>query len=312
MLIEDDVQDHSGSTMGETGAMSANGQHPQHLLLTLLGDYWIADGAVVPSGALVDLLGEFGVSTASARAALSRLSARGMLLSTKSGRRTFYELTPHARQMLITGLDRILSFGTEPREWDGQWTYVAFSVPENQRSIRHQLRIRLRWLGFAPLYDGLWVSARPLANEVKAVLDKMQVSAATVLVGRDCATGTEYGHPIDAWDLTEVRKRYRQFIERIEPIRQRLSAGTVSPAEALLARTRVMDEWRTMPSIDPELPQSLLPEEWPRDDARRIFTSVYDGLGESAMVRVRQIVAAHSPELADSVSMHVSSVSSRV
>ena len=35
---------------------------------------------------------------------------------------------------------------------------VAFSIPEQNRAARDSLRKQLRWLGFAPLYDGLWVS----------------------------------------------------------------------------------------------------------------------------------------------------------
>lgn len=284
-----------------------DGQHPQHLLLTLLGDYWISGDSVVPSGALVDLLAEFGVSTPGARAALSRLSRRGLLSSSKIGRRTYYRLTEQARHILTTGLDRIVSFGSDPEPWDGQWTYVAFSVPEHQRSIRHQLRARLRWLGFAPLYDGLWVSPRPLGSEVQAILDEVAVASATVLVGRELGTGVEYGHPIDAWNLQAVRGEYQAFIARMEPIQARLLAGSVSPSEALHARTQVMDEWRSMPNIDPELPGELLPAEWPRADARAIFRAVYDGLGDPATVRVRQIVGAHAPELTDSVSVHTTS-----
>jgi phenylacetic acid degradation operon negative regulatory protein len=281
-----------------------DGQHPQHLLLTLLGDYWLADTGIVPSGALVDLLAEFGISTPGARAALSRLSRRGLLQSTKSGRRTYYELSSRARTLLSNGLDRIVRFGAEPAPWDGLWTWVAFSVPEDQRSMRHQLRSRLRWLGFAPLYDGLWVSARQLGTEVDAILDEVGVGSATVLVGRDLGSGTRYGRPIDAWDLDGVRELYAAFIAQMTPIQQRLHAGGIAPSEALVARTHVMDEWRAMPNIDPELPTELLPPAWPRDAARSLFRNVYDGLGESATVRVRQIVAAHAPDLVDRISVH--------
>jgi phenylacetic acid degradation operon negative regulatory protein len=58
--------------------MQAGGS-PQHLLLTLLGDYWYGQRAALPSAALVSLLGEFGITEVSARAALSRLARRGLL-----------------------------------------------------------------------------------------------------------------------------------------------------------------------------------------------------------------------------------------
>lgn len=69
---------------------------PQRLLITLLGDYWYDHGEHIPSAALVQLLAEFGVSDAGSRAALSRLARRGLLVSSKSGRRTFYGLSERA------------------------------------------------------------------------------------------------------------------------------------------------------------------------------------------------------------------------
>lgn len=279
-------------------------QHPQHLLLTLLGDYWMAEGAVVPSAALVTLLAEFGISTPGARAALSRLARRDLMAADKIGRRTYYRLTERARRVLNEGLERIVSFGAEPEPWDGEWTYVAFSVPEVQRSSRHQLRTKLRWFGFAPLYDGLWVSPRARPSEVLEVLEELEVGSATVIRGRQEGTGGDYGRAVDAWDLDEVRDGYLMFIGGMEPILQRLSAGGVSPAEALRARTKVMDQWRMMPNLDPELPTALLPHEWPRDEARAVFRRAYDGLGDPATVRVRQIVAAHDPSFVEHVQAH--------
>ncbi len=54
----------------------------------------------LPSAGLVALANEFGITSTSARAALSRLARRGLLDSTKDGRRTFYGLTPRAEQVL--------------------------------------------------------------------------------------------------------------------------------------------------------------------------------------------------------------------
>ena len=51
---------------------SQAGGQPQHLLVTLLGDYWFGQREQLPSAGLVDLLAEFGISAAGARAALGR------------------------------------------------------------------------------------------------------------------------------------------------------------------------------------------------------------------------------------------------
>jgi phenylacetic acid degradation operon negative regulatory protein len=285
---------------------SQAGGQPQHLLVTLLGDYWFGQREQLPSAGLVDLLAEFGISAAGARAALGRLAKRHLLEPSKSGRRTFYRLTPTAERIFNEGLARILSFGAEDGEpWDGTWLVVAFSVPEDQRDLRHSLRSRLRWQGFAPLYDGLWVSPRRDDAVVTATMADVGVETVTLL-----RSATLYpalngpGHPLSAWNVGELRNAYTEFIDRFAPVLDRVRLGQVTASEALVVRTELMDTWRRFPGLDPELPTSVLPAAWPRERSREIFMRVYDGLGPLAELRVRQIVADYSPEIAERAKHH--------
>src|ERR687895_1125063 len=162
-------QPEAGIADGEGGLEAPPGglaQRPPRLLLTLLGDYWWQQTEPLPSAALVALLAEFGVSDSAARAALSRLTRNRLLVTSKSGRRTFVRLSGRAARILDEGARRIFSFGGTTWPWDGEWSLVAFSIPEHNRSARDALRKQLRWLGFAPLYDGVWVSPRDHATEV--------------------------------------------------------------------------------------------------------------------------------------------------
>lgn len=281
-----------------------SGSQPQRLLLTLLGDYWYGKGEHIPSAALVRLLGEFGVSSGGARAALSRLARRNLLESSKRGRHTYYGLTGRASAVLSEGGRRILRFGTYDAPWNGNWAIVVFSVPEAHRHTRHALRTRLRWLGFAPLYDGVWVSPHGSVDAVTALLDELAVETSTVVIGRTVPTGSPVSNPVHAWDLEKLRVQYQKFIDEFAPLLERVSSGEVGAAEGLLTRTSVMDTWRNFPNLDPELPPELLPRGWPRGEARATFAAIYDGLGPLAEVRVRQILAEHSPELARLVSHH--------
>lgn len=282
------------------------GAQPQHLLITLLGDYWFGRTDELPSAGLVDLMGEFGISPTSGRAALGRLARRGLLQSSKSGRRTFYGLTPLAVRVLREGLDRIMSFGTEPAEpWDGTWLVVAFSVPEEVRDIRHALRSRLRWQGFAPLYDGVWVSPRSDGAAVTSVVSDLGIETVTVL--RSTAIyppSSGSGHPLSAWDLAQLRQMYDRFIDENSPLLERIRLGQVTASEALIARTNVMNTWRQFPSLDPELPPDALPKGWPLQRSRAAFAQVYDGLGPLAEMRVQQIIGAYEPDVAAGVKHH--------
>jgi phenylacetic acid degradation operon negative regulatory protein len=67
-----------------------------------------------------------------------------------------------------------------------------------------------------------------------------------------------------------------------------------------------MDEWRTFPGLDPDLPAELLPDGWPRASARELFIACYDLLGPLAALRVRQIITRYSPELAHRAAYHSS------
>ena len=155
-------------------------QRPPRLLLTLLGDYWWQRTEPLPSAAIVALLAEFGVSDSAARAALSRLTRNRLLVTSKIGRRTFVRLSQRAAQILDEGARHIFSFGADTQPpWDGMWSLVAFSIPEHNRAARDALRKQLRWLGFAPLYDGLWVAPRDRAAEVIAQLAELGITTAT-------------------------------------------------------------------------------------------------------------------------------------
>jgi phenylacetic acid degradation operon negative regulatory protein len=285
-----------------------SGSQPQHLLITLLGDYWRERAEHLPSAALVRLVAEFGVTPVGARAALSRLTRRGLLASSKRGRRTYYGLTERAKRVLAEGAQRIMAFGTSSNPWDGRWTVAAFSVPEEQRDLRHALRTRLRWLGFAPLYDGMWVSPRDAVQAALEVLREVGVERATVMTATHQPGGPAGGNPIAAWDLDELRKEYERFIDQYEPLLRRVRQGGVATAEALIARTAVMDTWRNFPNLDPELPDELLPEGWPRRRARDIFAEVYNALGPLGEVRVRQVLAEFAPDLTGLVHHHTTDV----
>src|ERR1700758_4939992 len=91
---------------------------PPRLLLTLLGDYWWQRTEPLPSAAIVGLLAEFGVSDSAARAALSRLTRNGLLVTCKSGRRTYSRLSSRAAAILDDGARRIFSFGAARQPWD--------------------------------------------------------------------------------------------------------------------------------------------------------------------------------------------------
>jgi phenylacetic acid degradation operon negative regulatory protein len=258
------------------------------LLMTVLGDYWFGADEHVPSSVLVALLGEFGIGEDAARAAFSRLCREGRIERSKVGRRTAYRLAAAARTSAAERGRALVAFGAEPVAWDGQWTCVAYSVPEPDRARRTALRARLRALRMGSLFDGLWISPHAIVVEVRAALDATGVGEAVVLRAAEApvAGGIDL---LDAWDLAGLRAGFDEFRAVVAALEPRLGRGALTPAEALVTRTDLMARWRTLAGADPYLPDALLPADWPLAEARGRFVEAYDALGPLSELRVCQL-----------------------
>jgi phenylacetic acid degradation operon negative regulatory protein len=271
------------------------GSAAQSLAVTLVADYTLRTQAWLPSASIVALLGEAGVGSSAARTAISRLSRRGVLENSRDGRYSSYRLTSSAIGNLSAGGAWIAGFATRSDPWDGFWTIVSFSFPQEERSQRRALRGQLRWLGYAPLYDALWVSPDAPNPTVKQRLATITLGSMTMFRARHVELATRTNrNPIDAWDIAAIGRRYNAFIRRWKPLLPRIDGGKVSGAAAVHARTEIMDAYRHFPIIDPQLPIELMPARWPRAAAREVFVAVYDGLAERAQEHVRTVVSRFS------------------
>ena len=273
---------------------------PSSLLLMLFGDYWLASSDGLPSATLVSLLADFGVNDAAARAALSRMVKRDLLQSTRVGRNTFYRPTARARAILGAAASRIVEFGSAHDDWSGAWSVVAFTIPENSRALRAGARNRLGWLGFAPLYDDVWICPHDRHEDAVREFAALGV-VATPLQATVAQSGVPIRLPQNAWDLESLAELYHDFLERAEEVRTLLTAGRMRSEEALVHRTRLLEEWLELSSRDPDLPATLLPADWPRTRARDAFLTIHQDLGALATSRVRALVATIDDALAAQV-----------
>src|ERR1700716_1432543 len=88
------------------GATSA-----RSLLLTVLGEFVLPRDDAVWTQVLIDVLGGLGVEAKSARQALARTAAEGLLVSDRAGRRVRWALSEQGRRLLSDGAARIYGFG---------------------------------------------------------------------------------------------------------------------------------------------------------------------------------------------------------
>jgi phenylacetic acid degradation operon negative regulatory protein len=273
---------------------------PPSLLLVLFGDYWLESEGGLPSAALVALLADFGVNDAAARAALSRMVKRGLLVSTKSGRNTSYRASPRGQQVLRDASERIFEFGSAPQAWAGIWSIIAFDLPENARSLRSAVRNRLGWLGFAPLYEEVWISPHDRHESAVRELRTLGVEA-TAFQASFAESGIPTRMPQNAWNLDDLGSRYTRFVERAEQAVRSVASDALSPAAAVVERTGLVESWLELSSDDPELPASILPSDWPRERARELLLRAHTALEPLATSRVQSLVAEHDPDAAQKV-----------
>lgn len=262
---------------------------PVRQVLTIFGDYWWHVDEPMPTGALVAALDDLGVKEAAARATLARMTRNGLLSLERVGRRTVHRLTDRAVAVVDEEAAWLDSFGVVEPPWDGLWSVLAFSIPESQRSTRHLARSRLKWLGFAPLYDGVWISPHDHASEAMARLRELDVEDVTSM--RASLETSIQGGPQAAWDLGAVAAQYQEFVDALgaEP--------PATPVEAFAERTRLMLAWQAFRELDTGMPAELVPADWPRVAARRAWARRFNELGEAAEERVRQHVGAVADDL---------------
>jgi phenylacetic acid degradation operon negative regulatory protein len=242
----------------EAGASSARA-----ILLTLLGEFVLPEDGTAWTSAVLAVFERLGVAEKATRQALMRTSNAGWLRPEKIGRRTRWQLTPAAKDLLTSGAERIYSFGPA-QDWDNRWVLVQVRIPETDRRARHVVRTRLTWAGFGSLGAGLWISPhQDRADEATRVLRDAGVGDdAHVFVARRTGLSDTRAMVAQAWDLPSIEAAYEQFIADFEE---------QTPSDVLARQLELVHAWRRFPSADPALPRELLPLRWSGEKAARLF-----------------------------------------
>ncbi|MBV7694287.1 PaaX family transcriptional regulator C-terminal domain-containing protein [Streptomyces sp. TRM70350] len=246
---------------------------PQSLMLTFLGDQVLGRDVCVYSGSVIDVFARAGVGEQATRSTLTRMVQRGLLRRQREGRRMYFGLTEHSAAVLRDGERRIWETGAVNRQWDGTWTLLGFSLPESWQRQRHDLRSKLTWSGFGPLFSGLWIA--PGEVDVSELVAELGLAAHVKVFRAHADTGTDIGAMIEeTWELTELAARYEAFVRRWQPWETELPDAD----DALALRLLLQAEWLRLIRRDPRLPVVHLPDDWPAEGAEKTFRRVHERL----------------------------------
>jgi phenylacetic acid degradation operon negative regulatory protein len=255
---------------------------PQDLVITLLATNGRAHPGAMWSGGLVQVLREFGFSTAAARAALSRLVRRGLLRRIRNGRLAFYEITERCAELLREGDERILTLGTR-NDWDETWTIVWHSIPETEPVARNRMARRLRFLGFRSLQDGIWISPHSRDREVVRVVRDLSVEEHVgVLLGRPVPELRIDELIKRGWDLDDLAVSYERFVAEFAEYESAARRRHLTDLEAFLVRARAAHTFAQFPFLDPDVPDELMPRSEVRRRAAATFHAIFEDLAEPA------------------------------
>ncbi|PUB13892.1 PaaX family transcriptional regulator [Paenisporosarcina sp. OV554] len=257
----------------------------QSMIFTIYGDYIRHYGNKIWIGSLIRLLKEFGHNEQSVRVAVSRMMKQGWIDSEKKGNKSYYFLTLRGETRMEEAAVRI--FKLMPNDWDGKWRMLMYTIPEEKRQIRDELRKELLWSGFGSFSNGCWISPNNLEKEVNLLIEKYEIQSYV-----DFFVSSYKGPQADnslvekSWPLQEIEGKYQEFIttysKQFIVHQSMMNKGQMTDAECFVERTNLVHVYRKFLFTDPGLPRELLPEIWNGNHAALLFEQYYKLLAQSA------------------------------
>ncbi|MDY0409616.1 phenylacetic acid degradation operon negative regulatory protein PaaX [Virgibacillus soli] len=255
------------------------------MIFTLYGDYIRHYDHVIWIGSLIRLLEEFGHNEQAVRAAISRMNKQGWVQAEKRGNKSYYYLTERGKARMEEASKRI--YKTEAPRWDQNWYMLVYTIPEEKRHVRDELRQELVWSGFGLLANSCWITPNPMEEEVARLIEKYDIKEyvsffkATYIGMQDQTALVQ-----KCWDLSEVNHRYDLFIkeysEKYILAKRKLEKGELSDGSCFVESAWLVHQYRKFLFIDPNLPEPLLPQDWLGDAAASLFTDYYQMLQKPA------------------------------
>lgn len=261
------------------------GTNTQSMIFTIYGDYIRNYGSKIWIGSLIRLLKEFGHNEQGVRVAVSRMVKQGWIQSEKQGNKSYYFLTDRGVQRMDEAANRI--YKMKPNEWDGKWRILMYTIPEDKRQLRDDLRKELLWSGFGSFSSGCWISPNDLEKQINRLIEKYDIGEYVDFFISEYKGPKENQSLVEkSWHLEEIENKYEEFIEKYSKqfiVHQSIiSRGEMSDADCFVERTNLVHEYRKFLFIDPGLPKELLPSKWNGNHAALLFSQYYQVLAEPA------------------------------
>jgi len=255
----------------ERQARIASSASSRGLLLTVLGEFVRPHSGAAWTQTIIDAMAALDVSEKATRQILARMDDEGSLHRSRDGRRTRWHLTDSMQRLLNDGAERIYRHAVDVPEWDGRWSVLLASVPDDERADRHRLTVGLNWAGYGSLGQGTWISPwTDREADAARIVSEAGISRPTSFVAQLGALGDGAELIGRAWDLDALGAEYQAFADATEAVAELAADGE----GALIETVHAVHRWRRFPLLDPQLPAELLPTDWPSQRAAEAFAAV--------------------------------------
>lgn len=255
------------------------------MIFTLYGDYISHYGNEIWIGSLIRLLQAFGHKEQAVRAAISRMNKQGWVKANRKGNKSYYRLTERGVNRMGEAATRIFKLNND--HWDGKWRMFSYTIPEEKRAIRDDLRKELVWSGFGPLTNSFWISPNRLEEQVGDLIEKYDIQPYVhFFISEYKGPNPNKALVERCWDLGDTNTKYETFIqtygEKYIRDNDHVQGSTLSDRDCFVERTRLVHEYRKFLFVDPGLPAELLPSQWLGNEAAALFSNYYKILAEPA------------------------------
>ncbi|MGH8035830.1 MAG: PaaX family transcriptional regulator, partial [Lysobacterales bacterium] len=238
---------------------------------------------------LIGALDSFGLNARQLRTAVFRLVREGWLKSRQKGRRSFYSLTETGVRHFTRAARRI--YAAHRPQWDGNWTLVIpAALPAREREA---LKRELLWLGYGAISPGMFAHPTGDRRSLDETLQERKLADRVVVLSAQTqdVVSAEGMKALcrECWALDRIAARYEAFLAMFRPVLQAVRRRReLDAAQCFQLRTLLIHEYRRILLHDTDLPDELLPADWPGRQALNLTTTLYTLVQHGAVKFLRQ------------------------
>ena len=254
------------------------------LIISVFGDAVSQHGSAVWLGSLIRVLEPFGLNQRQIRTAVFRLVQEDWLVARQVGRRSYYSFTETGQRHYEKAARRIYHAKRDP--WDRKWTLVLPTACDNRE--KELLRRELSWLGYGALTPGML--GHPSADRQSLDETLLELKLTDKVVVLIASTGDVASREVlrklcrDCWGLAGIEKRYNHFIQRYGAVYRALrKVKQRDDEQCFQVRTLLIHEYRRILLQDSDLPEELLPPNWPGVPAYNLTKNIYHAVQKGSV-----------------------------